>query len=100
MLVIPDFAQLVLSSLCAVFYHPTYQRFLVLLIAAVLTAGRCTVSNLLRTPADLAPGHPSSYHRVLSKRRWSSLQLVRGSWLGSHPRPLGPRRAHLPGRRL
>jgi hypothetical protein len=77
MLVIPDFAQPVLSSFAPVFYHPTYQRFLVLLVAAVLTTGRRTVSNLLRTSSDLAPGHPSSYHRVLSKRRWSSLQLAR-----------------------
>jgi DDE superfamily endonuclease len=77
MLVIPDFARPVLSSFAPVFYHPTYQRFLVLLVAAVLTTGRRTVSNLLRTAADLAPGHPSSYHRVLSKRRWSSLRLAR-----------------------
>ena len=77
MLVIPDFAQDVLSSFAPVFYHPTYQRFLVLLVAAVLTTGRRTVANLLRTAADLAPGHPSSYHRVLSRRRWSSPQLAR-----------------------
>ena len=56
MLVIPDFARPVLSSFAPVFYHPTYQRFLVLLVAAVLTTGRRTVSNLLRTAADLAHG--------------------------------------------
>jgi hypothetical protein len=77
MLVIPEFAQPILCSFAPVFYDPTYQRFLVLLIAAILTTGRRTVSNLLRTAADLAKGHPSSYHRVLSKRRWSSLQLAR-----------------------
>ena len=60
MLVIPDFAQPVVSSFAPVFYHPTYQRFLVLLVAAVLTTGRRTVSNLLRTSSDLAPGHPST----------------------------------------
>jgi hypothetical protein len=77
MLVIPDFAQPVLSSFAPAFYHPTYQRFLVLLVAAVLTTGRRTVANLLRTSSDLAPGHPSSSHRALSKRRRSSLQLAR-----------------------
>ena len=77
MLVIPDFAQPVLSSFAPVFYHPTYQRFLVLTIAAVLTSGRRTVANLLRTAGALAPGHPSSYHRVLSRRRWSSPELAR-----------------------
>jgi DDE superfamily endonuclease len=92
MLVIPDFAQPVLSSFAPVFYDPTYQRFLVLLIAAILTTGRRTVSNLLRTAADLAPGHPSSYHRVLSRRRWSSLQLARilARWILAHWVPDGP----------
>ena len=77
MLVIPDFAQPVLSSFAPVFYHPTYQRFLVLTIATVLTTGRRTISNLLRTAGELAHGHPSSYHRVLSRRRWSSPELAR-----------------------
>src|SRR5215467_12571757 len=92
MLVIPDFAQPVLSSFAPVFYHPTYQRLLVLLIAAILTTGRRTVSNLLRTAADLAKGHPSSYHRVLSQRRWSSLQLARilARFLLDHWVPEGP----------
>jgi hypothetical protein len=77
MLVVPDFARPVLASLAPVFSHPTYQRLLVLLLAAMLTSGRRTVSDLLRTPASLAPGHPSSDHRVLSRRRWSSLLLAR-----------------------
>jgi DDE superfamily endonuclease len=77
MLVIPDFARPVLSPFAPVFYHPTYLRFLVLLLAALLTTGRRTVSNLLRTAAGLAPGHPSSYHRVLSRRRWSALHRAR-----------------------
>ena len=56
---------------------PHLPALLVLLVAAVLTTGRRTVSNLLRTAAELATGHASSYHRVLSKRRWSSLRLAR-----------------------
>src|SRR3982751_2949959 len=77
MLVIPSFAQPLLGQFAPVFLHPTYQRFLVLLVAAILTTGRRTVSNLLRSVPGLAPGHPSSYHRVFSKRRWSSLRLAR-----------------------
>lgn len=77
MLTIPEFAQPVLSVFAPVFYHPTYQRFLVLLLAAVLTTGRRNVSNLLRTAAGLAQGDASSFHRVLSKRRWSTLALAR-----------------------
>src|SRR5215218_3864971 len=77
MLVIPSFAQPLLGQFAPVFLQPTYQRFLVLLVAAILTTGRRTVSNLLRSVPGLAPGHPSSYHRVFSKRRWSSLRLAR-----------------------
>ena len=77
MLVIPSFAQPLLGQFAPVFLQPTYQRFLLLLVAAVLTTGRRTVSNLLRSVPGLAPGDPSSYHRVFSKRRWSSLRLAR-----------------------
>jgi hypothetical protein len=77
MLVIPSFARPLLDQFAPVFWQPTYQRFLVLLVAATLTTGRRTVSNLLRTLAGLAPGDPSSYHRVFSRRRWPTLGLAR-----------------------
>src|SRR5438552_8484650 len=35
------------------------------------------MASLLRTLGALAPGHPSSYHRVLSHRRWSTRRLAR-----------------------
>jgi DDE superfamily endonuclease/Archaeal putative transposase ISC1217 len=91
-LVIPSFAQPVLGQFAPVFLQPTYQRFLVLLVAAVLTTGRRTVSNLLRTVPGLAPGDPSSYHRVFSKRRWSALHLARllAKFLLDHYVPNGP----------
>jgi hypothetical protein len=92
MLVIPSFAQPLLDQFAPVFFQPTYQRFLVLVVAAVLTTGRRSVSNLLRTTGDLAPGHPSSYHRVFSKRRWSMLLLARllAKYLLDHYVPDGP----------
>lgn len=77
MLLIPAFAQPLLGQFAPVFLQPTYQRFLVLILAATWTTGRRTVSNLLRTLPGLASGDPSSYHRVFSKRRWSSLRLAR-----------------------
>lgn len=77
MLLIPSFAHPLLGQFAPVFSQPTYQRFLVLLVAAILTTGRRTVSNLLRTVPGLAPGGPSSDHRVFSKRRWSALLLAR-----------------------
>src|SRR3954469_16633011 len=57
--------------------RPTYHRFVLLGLAAILTVGRRTVANLLRLLGALAPGHPSSYHRLLSHRRWPSRRLAR-----------------------
>ena len=45
-------------------------------MAAILTTGRRTVANLLRTVAGLTEGDPSSYHRVLSLAQWSGLTLA------------------------
>jgi hypothetical protein len=44
--------------------------------AAILTTGRRTVANLLRTVAGLTAGDSSSYHRVLSLAQWSGLTLA------------------------
>jgi hypothetical protein len=55
---------------------PTFLRLQLLAVAAVLTTGRRTVANLLRTLGHLAQGAPSSYHRVLSEAHWSGLRLA------------------------
>jgi hypothetical protein len=55
---------------------PTFLRLQVLGVAAILTTGRRTISNLLRTLGHRAGGAPSSYHRVLSQARWSGLRLA------------------------
>jgi hypothetical protein len=66
------------QELASAFTRPTFQRFSLLLFAAILTTGRRTVTNVLRTVQALAPGHPSSYHRVFSRRRWFHWRLARG----------------------
>jgi hypothetical protein len=48
-----------------------------LALAAILTTGGRTIAGLLRTLDALAPGHPSSYHRALSHRRWPTRRLAR-----------------------
>jgi hypothetical protein len=55
----------------------TFARAKLLGVAAILTTGRRTVRNLLRTVADLTAGDPSSYHLVLSLARRSGLALGR-----------------------
>jgi hypothetical protein len=54
----------------------TFSRAQLLAVAAILTTGRRTVSNLLRTLGHRAVGAPSSYHRVLSQAHWSGLRLA------------------------
>jgi hypothetical protein len=57
------------------FTSPTYQRLSALLVGALLTTGRRTVANVLRTLGHLAPGHRTDYQRVLSRVPWSGLAL-------------------------
>jgi DDE superfamily endonuclease len=76
MLILPDESLTVLDCFAPVFTQPTYRRFLILLGAAVLTTGRRTVANLLRTAGALAPGDASSYRRVFSQARWSMIPLA------------------------
>src|SRR5215207_5671862 len=63
------------AALTPALTQPTATRFTTLLVGAVLTTGRRTVADLLRTPRHLAPGHPSSDRRVLSRAPWSGLDL-------------------------
>jgi DDE superfamily endonuclease len=69
---VPNVALPILSMLRPTFSSPTYNRFFVLLLGALLTTGRRTITNILRTVRHQAPGHGSSYHRVFSQRRWST----------------------------
>src|SRR6266550_3658547 len=57
--------------------RPTARRLVLLALAAILTTGGRTIANLLRNLGALAPGHPSSYHRVFSRNRWSLWGLAR-----------------------
>jgi hypothetical protein len=65
-----------LSLFRPAFTAATFARAQLLGVAAILTNGRRTVANLLRTVADLTAGDRSSYHRVLSLAQWSALSLA------------------------
>jgi hypothetical protein len=73
---IPLAARPLLLSWAPLFTRPTFRRVVVLLFAAILTTGRRTIHNLLRTAGILAPGDSSSYRRVLSEASWSGLRLA------------------------
>ncbi len=83
---VPEPARSLFGSLAGTFTRPTFLRFVVLALATILTIGGRTICNLLRTLGALAPGHPSSYHRVFCKRRWSCWRLARSlaGWVFDH----------------
>ena len=74
---LPKPVHTVFEPLAQALTQPTYRRLVVLALAAILTVGGRTIANLLRCLGALAPGHSSSYHRVLSRRRWSARRLAR-----------------------
>ena len=73
---IPTEALPLLSEFAFVFTPSTYRRFVFLLFASILTVGRRTIRNVLRTAEKLAEGHWSSYNRFLSHAEWSILVLA------------------------
>jgi hypothetical protein len=91
-MILPPEAHALVQVLAPVFTNPTWQRFSTLLVGALVTTGRRTVANILRTLRHLAPGHRTSYQRVLSRAPWSGLALgcalVR--FLLAHVLPAGP----------
>jgi len=76
MTILPDTPQGFWDDFASVFTRPTARRFLTLLGAGILAVGRRTVANLLRTAGSLAAGAASSYRRVFSQARWSSIRLA------------------------
>jgi hypothetical protein len=91
-MILPPDAHPLVQVLALHFTNPTYQRLSTLLVGAILTTGRRTVANLLRTLRQLAPGHPTDYRRVLSRAPWSGLALgcALVQFLLDHVVPAGP----------
>ncbi len=89
---LPSPARALVEALGGAFRRATALRFGLLLAAALLTVGRHTVANVLRTLGPLVPGDPSSYRRVFSQRRWSSWRLAQllAGWVIEHLLPDGP----------
>jgi hypothetical protein len=81
----------VAHALCSAFARPTYERFVILMLAAIVTVGSHTVLNVLRTVSALNVGHASSYHRVFSRSPWSTWRLGRAlaHWIIQHFVPDG-----------
>jgi hypothetical protein len=74
---LPRHARQLLDALAPAFTRPAFLRFAVLLLAAIPPRGGRTVANRLRTLGDLAPGHGTSFHRLLARRRWHGRRRAR-----------------------
>ena len=75
-MILPAEARPLLDSLAPVFTRPTLTHFVTFMGSALLTTGRRTVANILRTAAPLARGHVTTYQRVLSAAEGSGLHLA------------------------
>jgi hypothetical protein len=75
MLSLPSAAEPLLMSLSVAFTQPTFQRFLPLVVGAILTMGRRTVTGILWTMRGVIRGHPTTYHRFFSRAVWSPWTL-------------------------
>ena len=91
-MILPTEAAPLLDALAPAFTQPTFRRVVVLLGAALLTTGRRTVANVLRTARALAHGDACSFRRVFSAARWSGLRLacLLTRFLLRHLAPAGP----------
>jgi hypothetical protein len=69
---LPGPVHTVFDPLAPAFTRPTHRRLVLLALAVILTTGGRTIAKALRLLGGLAPGHSSSYHRLLSHRRWST----------------------------
>jgi hypothetical protein len=71
MLMLPSAAEPLLSRFASAFSSRTFDRFVRLVVGAIIASGPRTITNIVWWGRWLMPGHVSSYHRVLSRARWS-----------------------------
>lgn len=72
---LPQAAEPLLLSLSVAFTQPTFQRFLLLAVGAILSRDRQTITHLLWTMRAVVAGHSSSFHRVFGKPRGINVVL-------------------------
>jgi hypothetical protein len=70
MVALPSVMEPLVLGLSAAFTEPTFCRVVVLMVGAILTRGRRTVTGMWLSVRPWVPGHISSYHRVFSRASW------------------------------
>lgn len=74
---LPDDIITVLAAFAPLFTARTFAHVQVLLIGAILTPGRRTVTAALRAMGLAQERHFQNYHRVLNRANWSSRQAAK-----------------------
>jgi hypothetical protein len=77
LLSLPKAARPLVRSFSVAFTARTFQRVLILILGAILSLRRRTVTAMLRAVGPLAGGHWSDYHRVLCRASWSCWPLAK-----------------------
>lgn len=75
MFTFPIAAEPLISAFSVAFSRRTFQRVVVLILGAILSLRRRTVTALLGVVGPLARGHGSDFHRVLCRAAWSCWPL-------------------------
>jgi hypothetical protein len=76
-LTLPPDIMAVLTTFAPLFSRPVWQHALVLLVGAILAPGQRMVTSVLRVLGLDQLASFQTYHRVLSRDVWSSLQVSR-----------------------
>jgi hypothetical protein len=72
---LPKAAEPLVWAFSVAFSRPTFQRVVVLILGAILSLRRRTVTAMLCVVGPLARGHWSDFHRVLCRASWSMWPL-------------------------
>lgn len=65
-----------LSAFAPLFSHRVFRHVQVLVVGAILTPGRRTITNILRIMSLQHQRHFQTYHRVLNRATWSSRKVA------------------------
>nr|MBA3530888.1 transposase [Ardenticatenales bacterium] len=76
MLRLPPAIQPIVNQFASLFNQGVWERAETLLVGAILAPGKRTVTSALRVMGLSQEEHFQTYHRVLNRARWSSLQVA------------------------
>ena len=74
---LPETVRLVFAGFAAAMTRPTFQRFVIIALGAILCRGRRTITRITWLMRLYAKGDMSDFHRVLSRAPWDPTDLAK-----------------------